>query len=147
MRDIKGYERLYAITSCGKVWSYRRQKFLRSRLNERGYVYVHLWKNGARKLAFVHRLVAEAYIPNLNSLETVDHKDNCKAHNYINNLQWMSRGDNSKKDKGTKVKCVETGEIFESCSAAARAYNRGPDCIRRAIIKNGTSAGYHWELV
>lgn len=147
MRDIKGYEGIYAITSCGKVWSYRKKKFINPQFNERGYKYVHLYKDGIKKLAFIHRLVAQAYIPNPNNYDTVDHKDNCKTHNWINNLQWMSRGDNSKKDRGSQVKCVETGEVFESYAAAARAYNRGPDNIRTAIIRNGTSAGYHWELV
>ena len=46
MRDIKGYEGLYAITSCGKVWSYRSKKFLKPYDNGFGYLYVNLNKDG-----------------------------------------------------------------------------------------------------
>ena len=64
MKDIKGYEGLYAITSCGKVWSYRRKKFLKLRADQDGYLLVNLYNKGKPKGCLVHRLVAEAYIPN-----------------------------------------------------------------------------------
>lgn len=86
MRDIPGYEGLYAITSCGKVWSHRNKKFLKPDINGRGYHRVVLSKNGETKRFLVHRLVAEAYIPNPNNYDTVDHIDGCPAHNYIKNL-------------------------------------------------------------
>ena len=57
MIDIKGYEGLYAVTSCGKIWSYRKGAFL-SPINNGKYLYVELWKNGKRKRERIHRLVA-----------------------------------------------------------------------------------------
>lgn len=55
-------------------------------------------QDGKRRIdLFVHRLVARAFIPNPNNYDTVDHIDCNKEHNYINNLQWMSRSDNTAK--------------------------------------------------
>ena len=62
MKDIKGFEGLYAITSCGKVWSYRYGKFLRSFDNGRGYQIVCLFKDGKKYNKRVHILVAEAFL-------------------------------------------------------------------------------------
>lgn len=145
MRDIKGYEGLYAVTSCGRVWSYKSKRFLRSK-KDGEYFRLNLYKDGKQKTFLVHRLVAETYIPNPNGLETVDHIDNNTNHNWLSNLQWMTREDNTKKTKGITVKCVETGEVFESYSAAARACNRAPGNIKDAILRGGKSGGYHWSL-
>ena len=75
MKDIKGYEGLYAVTSCGRVWSYRRNKFLAPATIKSGYNYVNLYKDGKKKFCRVHRLVAEAYIPNPDNLPQVNHKN------------------------------------------------------------------------
>ena len=59
MKDISNYEGLYAVTSCGKVWSYRSKKFLKAFDNGHGYLCVglqDLWGN--RKVYKIHRLVA-----------------------------------------------------------------------------------------
>lgn len=97
MKDIKNYEGLYGITSCGRVWSYENKCFLKPSINKKGYQRVNLYKNGKLKSFLVHRLVAEAYIPNPNNLPEVDHIDNDKNHNYVNNLQWLSHKDNVRK--------------------------------------------------
>ena len=68
MKDIKGYEGLYAATSCGKIWSYRRHKFLKPRKQRDGYLLVNLYRDGVQKTYQLHRLIAEAYLENLNDL-------------------------------------------------------------------------------
>ena len=88
MKDIKNYEGLYAITSCGKVWSYRSKIFLKPQVEKNGYLTVGLYKNGQKKVYFIHRLVSEAYIPNLEGLPQVNHKDENKANNCLQNLEW-----------------------------------------------------------
>ena len=103
MKDIKGYEGIYGITSCGRVYSYKNKMFLVPRPTRDGYFQVNLYKNGERKLCYVHRLVAEAYIPNPNNLPQVDHIDNDKTHNYVNNLQWITSRDNNRKSKNKPI--------------------------------------------
>jgi hypothetical protein len=148
MRDIIGYEGLYAVTSCGKVWSYKSKKFLKLVKKKNGYFKVNLYKDRKSKSFLVHRLVAEAYIPNPGSLETVDHIDGNKEHNYINNLQWMTQKDNSCKTNGIKVKCLETGKVFKSSRIAAKEMsldNSGISKVCRGEQK--TTKGYHFEYI
>lgn len=148
MKDIKNYEGLYAITSCGKVWSYRSKKFLVPSVGNHGYEIVNLSKDGKVKMFLIHRLVAEAYIENPNNLETVDHIDGNKRHNYIRNLQWMTRSENGIKGNNKSVKCLETGQIFDSMTIAAKEMHlnrvRISEVCRR---KRKTTGGYHFEFV
>ena len=97
MKDIKNYEGLYAITPEGEVWSYKRKKFLKPVADGKGYLFVRLCKNGISKPYKVHRLVAEAYLPNPENLPQVDHIDGNKMHNFLNNLQWITNRDNVRK--------------------------------------------------
>ena len=94
MKDIQGYEGLYAITSRGKIWSYRSNKFLKPYKSNKGYLYVKLFKNGIGKAYSIHRLVALNYIPNPENKEQVNHKDENKENNCINNLEWMTNYEN-----------------------------------------------------
>ena len=103
MKDIKGYEELYGITSCGKVWSYRNKKFLTPGADSSGYLCVNLYKDGESKNYRIHRLVAEAYIPNPDNLPQIDHIDNNKNHNYLNNLQWITNKDNCRKSHNKPI--------------------------------------------
>ena len=88
MKDIKNYEGLYAITPEGEVWSYKRKKFLVPRAATNGYLQVGLRKNGERKWYLVHRLVADAYIPNHDNLPQINHRDENKTNNCLQNLEW-----------------------------------------------------------
>lgn len=122
MRDIKGYEGLYAVTSCGRVWSYRSKKFLKPGYDGKGYLHVSMCKNGEKKTLKIHRLVAETYIPNPDNLETIDHIDNNKQNNCINNLRWMTAMDNLDRSSKARIKiiCTDTGEIFNSLQECER---------------------------
>lgn len=148
MKDIKNFEGRYAITSCGKVWSYKNKKFLKPMKNNKGYLYVNLYKDGSQKHFLVHRLVAEAYVPNPDGLEVVDHIDSNIEHNYVGNLQWMTQGDNARKGNATKVRCVETGEVFNSLRIAAKEKGCDRKYISAACRGERETAGkYHWEVV
>ena len=94
MKDVKGYEGQYAITSCGKVWSYKSKKFLAVDYDDKGYARVEIWKNGKRKKCRVHRLVAEAYIPNPENKPQVNHLNEVKTANYVSNLVWATAEEN-----------------------------------------------------
>lgn len=113
----------------------------------KGYLRVTLRLNYEYDCRYIHRLVAEAFIPNPAALPQVNHKDEIKSHNYINNLEWCDAQYNKAYSSGKKVKCVETGEIFNSLRDAGRNINRQHTSIRRAIERNGTCGGYHWEMI
>ena len=103
MKDIKGYEGLYAVTSCGKVYSYINEKFLVPIATRNGYLQVNLYKEGKIKIHLIHRLVADAYLPNPDNLPQVDHIDGNKTHNYVNNLQWITNRDNCRKSNNKPI--------------------------------------------
>ena len=95
MQDIKGYEGIYAVTEDGQVWSYRRKKFLKPYDTGRGYKKVDLYLKGKREKRYIHRLVAEAFIPNPENKPQVNHKDENKDNNSVGNLEWMTSKENN----------------------------------------------------
>ena len=103
-KSIAGYEELYEVSDIGRVKSlkYGKEKILKPWKTHKGYIRVNLYKDGQRKMQFIHRLVAEAFIPNPNNLETINHKDEDKTNNTVINLEWMSREDNN--NYGTRNK-------------------------------------------
>ena len=92
-RNIEGYEGLYQVSSLGRVKSLgndksRKDKILFQYESKSGYLYVTLCKEGKLKSFRVHRLVANAFIPNPNNFKCVNHKDECKTNNCVDNLEW-----------------------------------------------------------
>ena len=94
MKDIKGYEGLYAITEDGKVWSYRRKIYLKPHTDCYHNLRIGLSQDGILTHFLVHRLVAEAYIPNPNGYDQVFHIDGNNANNCVDNLQWIAKKEN-----------------------------------------------------
>lgn len=101
-RDVRGYEGLYQVSDFGRVRSvphtvfkgrygkmYVTEKILHQ-TQTRGYVYVSLCGHGNQKRVRVHRLVAEAFIPNPNNLPQVNHKDENPSNNKAENLEWCT---------------------------------------------------------
>ena len=94
-KDIDGYEGLYQVSNYGKVKSLgnefsRKEKILNFSKNKDGYLQVFLYKEGKRKNCYVHCLVANAFIPNPNNLPTVNHINENKENNVVENLEWMN---------------------------------------------------------
>ena len=147
MKDVVGYEGLYAVTSCGKVWSYKRQKFLEPQLNENGYWRVCLYKDRKEKKYMIHRLVAEAYIPNPDNLPEVDHIDNDKNHNYVNNLQWITHRDNSRKSNNKPIlQYTIEGEFVREWECAADVGKVAVKSINNCLKgRNKTAYNYIWK--
>lgn len=107
-KDIKGYEGSYQVSSLGQIKSLertivynnrwgsintikRREKILKHYFNNKGYCIIRLCKKGKDCHRLVHRLVAEAFIPNPNNLPEVNHKDENKENNCVDNLHWCTR--------------------------------------------------------
>ena len=95
-KDVKGYEGLYQVYDFGNVRSLDRTINSRSICGRRlkqfndknGYKKVVLFKKGSHIYIGVHRLVAQAFIPNPNNYPQVNHKDENKSNNCVNNLEW-----------------------------------------------------------
>lgn len=93
---IEGYEGLYKITSDGDVISYKwnKIKYLKHGIDSHGYPYVVLRKNNMPKSKWIHRLVAEAFIPNPNNYPQVNHIDCNPLNRSVSNLEWVSCSQN-----------------------------------------------------
>lgn len=109
-KDIKGYEGLYKISSLGRVWSCRSNKELKQKQSKYGYMKVNLCVDKINKTYNVHRLVAESFIPNPNNLPQVNHRNEDKTCNIVDNLEFCSAKYNS--NFGThkdKLRIASTG--------------------------------------
>lgn len=153
--DFDGYQ----VSSYGRVMSYKQcksGKILKNRINDRGYSLVSLRKNGKKYFKSVHRLVLENFNPveNMSQLE-VNHKDENKQNNNLDNLEWMTHKQNI--NYGTaktrrsvalseKIICIDTGIVYDSMRMASEITginygNISSVCNHR--IK--TAGGYRWE--
>jgi len=97
-KDIVGYEGYYQVSNYGRVKSLRKNKILNQR-NRSLYLAVSICFNGVNKSYNVHRLVAIAFLPNINSLPQVNHKDENKKNNHVSNLEWCSAKYNNRYSK------------------------------------------------
>lgn len=86
-KDIKDWEGLYRVSSLGRIYSIRRNLYLKPRLAG-NYYRVALTKNSKQYQLLISRLVAQAFIPNPNNLPCVNHKDENKLNNTVDNLEW-----------------------------------------------------------
>lgn len=94
IKDIPGWEGLYACDTEGHVYSYRTNKFLSPSKNKRGYLHVTFTKDGKRYDYRVQRLVAMTFIDNPENKEQVNHIDGNKLNNCIQNLEWVTAEEN-----------------------------------------------------
>ena len=147
-KDVVGYEGLYKVSNKGKVFSVERISLqgrkiggqsLKPARSKYGYLWVILCKNGKTKAKYIHRLVAQAFIPNPNNFPQVNHIDEVKDNNNVKNLEWCTskynanhgtRNERSAKTQSKKVKAinVETGEVitFNSAKeAGGEGYGKG----------------------
>lgn len=169
-KDIKGYEGLYAVDENGNVWSYEKTSPIGKNggvVNRGGLILkpsqqgrtkhqrVMLFKNGKRKSYLIHRLVAQAFIPNPENLPLINHKDCDPTNNHISNLEWCTAKQNSihayqngrwipPNQKGSaNSNCIFTDddikqirklhESIGSCAEIARQYKVNPKTINQIV--------------
>ena len=182
MSSIKGYEGLYTVTRDGNVYSeekYRssgkykgihKKRKLKQMVSKsgKGYFVVNLYKDGKMKQKLVHRLIAEAFIPNPNGKIQINHKDGNTKNNSLDNLEWVTPKENSQHacdtglstawHKGNTGKDTPTarpvlqispgGEVtrWDCASDAVREFDFDSGGITRACKgEYKTHKGFRWE--
>ncbi len=153
IKDFPGY----TITDDGKVISYKfkEPRIMKTWLQKSGYENIKLCKENHTYHFLIHRLVAEAFIPNPNNLPEVNHKNKIRNDNRVENLEWCSRKENLYDSYSTLSQirnfkeCLlvnsETKEIigdFKSISAAAKYASENFGCSKSGMIRNYKSQGY-----
>ena len=173
-KPVVGYEGLYEVSDYGRVRSVPHEVPSRNGVrvspgrmrnpfkNKTGYVIINLCKNGIIKNHTIHRLVAEAFLPNPDNLPQVNHKDENKLNNNLGNLEWCSvKYNNNYGTKNQRVseknrvsKCKQVAQIkdgiiiaiFPSTIAASHITDPGhiSSC---ALGKQPTAGGFEWKYV
>lgn len=114
-KKIKDFEE-YEINEVGQI---RRNSRILTPEIRTGYYSVGLCKNGKRVHKRIHRLVAEAFIPNPNNLLQVNHKDENRLNNRVSNLEWCNNTYNSQYPNNLSVYCLDLDKYFNSASEAS----------------------------
>ena len=167
-KPIKGYEDRYEVSNLGKVkslsrkkgWCIAKEKIIIPCTSRTGYFVVDLYKNYSRKHHQIHRLVAQAFIPNPDNKPQVNHLDGDRKNNSVDNLEWSTAKENqlhkvytlgSKSGKDIKkILCVETGEMYKSVHQAASALGKDSSfsiIAESARGKRPRALGYHWRYI
>ena len=176
-KDIKDFEGLYQVSNFGRVRSLGNNKSRKTKIlipfkNKKGYLRVCLYKNGKRKMFSIHRLVAEAFIPNLFDYPEVNHKDEDKTNNFCGtpendfndgNLEWCESKYNinygtrtervSEKTTNGKlskivIQLTKTGELVREWPSTMEAGRNGfvqgsvSNCCRGKLKSH---KGYIWK--
>lgn len=168
-RDIIGFEGFYQVSNLGRVKRIKSgsgtqpERILRPRIN-RGYYRVNLSKNNHPFDKRIHRLVAEAFIPNPENKPEVDHIDGNVQNNNVDNLRWVTPKENMQNEKtkdvlchrkkryGEKnhssipIICEELQTLFWGANEAQRVTGIWQQSICKVLKgKRNTAGGFHWR--
>lgn len=157
--DIKGFE-TYQITDDGRVWSKISNKWLKPSMNDRGYLVVTLIKEKNKYRTKVHRLVAEAFIPNPYNKPCIDHINTIRNDNNKDNLRWCTPEENSNniltKQKQKNAQCKKVVQ-YSMDEKIIKIWNSARECgINGFNYKNisdccngraKTHRGFKWSFL
>ena len=136
-KDINGFEGKYQVSNLGNVRSFCRGDHLLRLNGGKKYIQVILCNNGKIYGRLVHRLVAEAFIPNPNNLPCVNHKDENPKNNCADNLEWCTYKYNNEYNERV-VKCKE--KISKTLKGKKRMYELTSE--QRKNISDGAKRGW-----
>ena len=148
--QIKDYDN-YFINNYGTVYN-KHLKELRKEKTKGGYLRVTLYKNGKQKHFLIHRLVAQAFIPNPKNLPEVNHIDKNPVNNKVDNLAWCTAKENSRWSKSKPVIMYypnkKDKKIFSCIREAEKETGINNSSISRCCKgKQAKAGGYKWEYV
>lgn len=174
-KDIPNYEGLYQVSNLGRVKvldryvnsgiknnnKVKRKSRILKQHNKQGYFEVTLIANNKRKYYKVHRLVAQAFIPNPNNYQQVNHKDENKLNNCVDNLEWCDAKyncnyglRNDKIHKNTRSTHIRINQYdlsgnfirtYNSYNEASRIIGKSPVTIRRYCSNITHDKNYIWR--
>lgn len=161
-RDVVGYEGKYLISNYGdlaRVHKYTPTRSKKPTIDEDGYLRTKLHDRSSTKYIGIHKLVAQAFIPNPENKPQVNHMNGDKKDNRVTNLEWVTASENNRHKfvvldpesyhkKRKAVRCEELNRTFESVTAASKELGIHRGDIRD--VANGkpqhiTAGGYHWN--
>lgn len=148
----------YMVSNMGRVKNYTTNKVLKPHKIENGYQQVFLYKNIKRKMFLLHRLIAQTFIPNPNNLPQVNHKNEDKSDNRVENLEWCSCSYNNsygtapkrRKEKLSKsvLQFTKDGEFIKKWDCITDIKNNlgieRSNIYSCCIGKYKTTGGYKW---
>lgn len=158
MKNISGFDD-YCINEFGEIYSLKTKMYIKSSNNYNNYKVITFHKNGVKKQFRLHRLVAEAFLPNPNNKSQVNHIDGNKANNHVSNLEWatplennihaykigLKKGNKTGNKKGKLVINLENGIIYNSITEACKSTNINLSTFKdylKGTYKNKTSYVY-----
>ena len=159
-KDIIGYENLYQVSNFGRIKSLARkaEKILKAKI-DKDYYRIGLFKNKKQKFYAIHRLVAQAFISNPNNYSCVNHKDENKLNNFVDNLEWCSiiynnnYGNRTLKSSKSKERKVEQYDLKDNF---IKLWNSQKEAISTLKISNHITdvcngrrkkcGGYKWKF-
>lgn len=166
-KDIKDYEGLYQISNLGRVKSFRastkygspEEMILKPSLINSGYGVVTLYGNGKKRKHQIHRLVATEFIENPNNFPCINHKDENKLNNCVDNLEWCTYQYNNNygtakiRAAKTRAKRVRQKNLNGDILAIYQSLNIASELLKIDYnnldnwCNNGFGGGYIWERI
>lgn len=163
-KDIRGFEGLYQVSNKGRVRNKRTSRILKIKYNK-GYARVGLSKEGKMYFKSVHRLVAEAFIPNPQNKPQVDHINTIRDDNRVENLEWVTAKENNQNpitkskhdgrminraDQSKKVGQYKDGILIAEYDSISEASRNGfcLSCVARCCKgERGLHQGFGWGFI
>ena len=136
-KDIEGFED-YTIDEKGNIYSKRKRKYLKQTINKFGYCKVTLQKDKHKKAFSVHRLVAQAFIPNPKNKPQVNHIDSNRQNNNVKNLEWVTAKENIQhalKNKRFKNMAIINSERMKKSKLYLKGYPLANEVTKKKVAK------------
>ena len=139
-KDVEDYEGLYQVSNLGRVKSSYTNRILKGRKHTHGYLMVNLYKNSNVSNKMIHRLVAQAFIPNSENKPQVNHVDEDKTNNVVSNIEWMTATENinhgTHNERMAKTKSIPIIAINIKTGESQEFYGTN-ECARQLDLNQG----------